>query len=287
MMKKALHWLLYSNLFIGLCAAAYASRGAIMSGSTEGLPWAVILFAGAGAMFVYLLIRIVAVGRIKEYAPDPRWQFFLANLKVMHILLAVSGIAAAISFFYLPDYAQLIAFLPGCISVLYGLPLRFGKKQTRLRDIGYIKIFLIAFVWAYIGILLPVSVLDQEILNKSVYLFFIADFLYIIAITLPFDLKDMEIDAQHNVSTLPVVLGKENTNMLSMILLFIAAMLYTVVFRFVGNGEVDLTIPLSISIIISGMTILLAQRAKKPELYFGLLDGMLILQWALVASFTA
>lgn len=175
--------------------------------------------------------------------------------------------------------------LPGAISVLYGLPLRFGSKRQRLRDIGVVKIFLIAFVWAYIGSILPAGCILEKGLFAQTWLLFAADYLFIIAITIPFDIKDMTIDAMHAVRTLPVLLGRELAMSLAMVLLFVSGVLYTLNFRHFFSAPIDYTIPLCVSLLISGMTIWLSQRSKRDWIYFGLLDGMLILQYVLVWSF--
>ena len=41
-------------------------------------------------MFVYLLIRVAAVSRIKEYAPEKRWDFFTRNLFLMQVLTVIT-----------------------------------------------------------------------------------------------------------------------------------------------------------------------------------------------------
>lgn len=283
MLRNILHWFLYSNVFIGLCAMAYTARGFILTG-TDVVPVLPVLFAGCSTLFTYLLIRVAAAARIREYTPDTRWSFFLSNLKWMQVIMTLAGCAVVGLFFCLPRTAQISLLFPGIVSVIYGLPIRFGKHSVRLRDIGIIKIFLIAFVWAFIGSVLPVSYAGPNWFNLQTLFLFIADFLFILAITLPFDIKDMHIDAQHNVRTIPVLLGKELTNSLSMVLLFLGAVLYTLYFRYFFPSELDFSIPLVISSIISGMTIILAQKMRNDTVYFGLLDGMLILQWALVAT---
>ena len=100
-------------------------------------------------MFVYLLIRVAAVSRIKEYAPEKRWDFFTRNLFLMQVLTVITFLITVVTYLMLPRSIQVLLFFPGIISLLYGIPIRFGKKHFRLRDIGVTKIFMIAFVWAF------------------------------------------------------------------------------------------------------------------------------------------
>ncbi len=281
--RNLLNGLLYSNVFIALCAMAFTARGFLLLDTPPQL--IPVLFAGSATLFTYLLIRIAAVSRIREYPTGGRWDFFLRHLVFLRILMIVSAIGCAALFLFLPDAGKMSVLLPGLISVLYGLPLRFGKQRQRLRDIGLLKIFLIAFVWAYIGSVLPLASAGGDMGSPKVWLLFGADYLFVLAITIPFDIKDMTIDAMHAVRTLPVVLGREWTLSLAMVLLFMSGVAHTLCFRHFFPNNIDHTIPLVISLIISGMTIWMSQRSGKDWVYFGLLDGMLILQYVLVLTF--
>lgn len=285
-MKSILHWILYSNLLIALGAVAFTARGFFLLDAANAYDSEVPIFAGFATLCVYLLIRFAAVERIKAYPRNSRWAFFFNNIDFLRSVMYISGIIVVIVYLQLPTQVQLVLFIPGIISVLYGLPLRYGKKKTRLRDIGIIKIFLITFVWAFIGSVLPATVVgstpaDPHIMQRAGILF-LADACFILAITLPFDIKDMDIDQQNQVRTIPVIIGREMTINLALLLLFIAGVIYTLFYRVWFVSDIDLTIPMCTSVVISGMTIYLSNRTKDDYVYFGLLDGMIILQWLLV-----
>lgn len=281
-MKKALNWLLrcilYSNTLIAICAIAFLCEGYLLLGDEIHYD-PLIFLTGASALFIYMLIRLVAVKRISSYEPDERWNFFLKHLKLFRIITIIVLLISAVFYFMIPSNVQIALLVPGLISVLYGLPL--GKK-FRLRDIGLIKIFLIAFVWAYISSVLPAINSGNKIEYFPVLILFLANYCFAFAITLPFDIKDLKIDKMNNVKTIPVYLGEENTYNLSALLFFISGGLHVYLQRELIHGTTDYSIPVSISILIS-MLLVWMTRSRKTEnfLYFGLLDGMLLLQFLL------
>ncbi|MFN3938996.1 MAG: hypothetical protein ACK4IY_00325, partial [Chitinophagales bacterium] len=110
-------------------------------------------------------------------------------------------------------------------------------------------------------------------------LLFIADFCFIFAITLPFDVKDMQIDLQHNVKTIPALVGADTAYALSLLLLFLSGVFYALRQTYAG---IMLLPPLTISVILTGMLIYLTKFQRNNRIYFGAIDGTLLLQFLLV-----
>ncbi len=237
----------------------------------------VIVLSGVATMFVYLLIRVVATARINEYAPEDRWDFFKRNLRAMQVLTVVTLIACIILYFLVPRNIQLILLIPGIISVLYGIPFRFNKKVFRLRDIGISKIFMISFVWGFIGSFLPACVSGLDVHSEEIYLLFIANFLFTFAITIPFDIKDLQIDAQHHVKTIPAIIGKEKSYLLAFMALIVSGIFHIYLQQNVMQ-DVNYSIPITLSLLISAGCIYFTKVKTNNLMFFGILDGMLILQ---------
>lgn len=243
-----------------------------------------LLLSGAATMFVYLLIRVAAVGRIKTYAPEERWDFFTRNFIFMQVLTVITFLITVVAYVMMPRPIQLLLIFPGVISLLYGLPIRLGKTQFRLRDIGVSKIFMIAFVWAFIGSFLPASNSELPLLSGEVILLFFAHYLFIFGITLPFDIKDLTIDAQHQVKTIPAIIGIKRSYNLSFLSLLFCSVLYIVMQQLNTIGQ-DFSLPLCIAMLLSSWSIYLSSKKADNFLYFGLIDGMLIIQAILVIVF--
>ena len=76
---------------------------------------------------------------------------------------------------------------------------------------SFIKIFLIAFVWSATSVILPYTeslyYKNHPDQTRLVILMFLTQFIFILFITLPFDINDAETDKASNVKTIPAVLG--------------------------------------------------------------------------------
>jgi len=131
----------------------------------------------------------------------------------------------------------------GIISLLYSIPFfpDYRKKYInlssnndyllRLKDLPFIKLFLISFVWAYNSIL-PIYIQEYiyhpDIIpnyfdfsyNYLVLLIFLQNLIFVIAITLPFDIRDKAYDKERGIITIPNYFDL-NSNNVSIILMII------------------------------------------------------------------
>lgn len=282
LMRSFISIVVYSNIWIALCAVAIYYSGFLLLNLPIQID-VLSLLCFLGTWSVYLLIRVSAVSRIRQYNQDKRWSFFLRNLKLIQIITASGLITCAILLWFLPQQVRLLLILPAAVSLIYGLPI--GEKGKRLRDIGIIKIFLIAFVWAFVGSFLPAANAGIAIFSSKTLLLFAAQFLFIFGITLPFDIKDLENDSMHGVRTIPGFLGVEATYNLSFVTLFTAAALHQVIQRQLIANTIDLGIPAGVGILISGLVIHASRRRPSQLIYFFALDGTILLQFLLLFSF--
>lgn len=284
LLRNALNWLLYSNVFIAICAMAFTLQGYLLL--HQAIRWDLVaVMSGVATLFVYLLIRVAATARIREYHAEERWDFFLRYHRVWRVIVVIAFFACLILYFLLPFRIQMVLLLPGVISVFYGLP--FGKKEKpfRLRDFGVTKIFMISFVWAFIGSMLPAVNAELRAFDKEVLILFAANYFFIFGITLPFDLKDLIVDAKSEVKTIPALLGEQNTYSLSYLCLFISDGLHAWLQHLSASDAYDFTSPVSYSILVAGAIIFLTSKKKESIYYFGLLDGSILLQFLLCYFF--
>jgi 4-hydroxybenzoate polyprenyltransferase len=101
------------------------------------------------------------------------------------------------------------------ISTLYNVPEKSHNRSIfPLRSIPVLKVFLIAYVWACISSLLPAIGAD-DINNARTWVIFVAHFLFILAITLPFDIRDFRTDRKNYLMTVPSLFGLRVTKFIS------------------------------------------------------------------------
>ena len=117
----------------------------------------------------------------------------------------------------------LIVSIPfNILTVLYAVPFLSGFGKN-LRQISYLKIIIVAFVWAGFTVLLPL--VDARLsLNVSAVILFIQRFLLVVVLILPFDIRDVKYDAI-SLQTIPKKIGLVQTKRLGLLLLILALIL--------------------------------------------------------------
>jgi len=276
LIKKFIDLILYSNLWIACCAVAMTWQTQLLLGEPFGLtPLAGLVFFST--LIIYALHRVVGMFKVQDFLNVER--FHVIQTYRSHILFyaAIALVGGAVCFFYLPFSVQLFLVIPGLLSIGYVLPF-FGKKRSmRLRDIDMIKIFLVAGVWAYVTVLLP-AVEAGIWYEKKVALMFVERSLFIFAITLPFDIRDLKVDKHNKVNTLPAQIGIAYTLRLA----FLLMMIFTVLCWFNYTGLPFFALCISA---VSTCLFIYASPHFTHDYYFtGLMDGTMIIQFLLVLT---
>lgn len=103
----------------------------------------------------------------------------------------------------------------GLFTLLYALPVL--SKKRNLRSISGIKIFVIAFVWGGVTVILPV-IEGGGHLTVGVLPEFIQRFLFVLVLILPFEIRDLKYDLQQ-LGTIPQKIGVTKTKILGFVML--------------------------------------------------------------------
>lgn len=222
--------------------------------------------------------RIIGLQKVKPFQDKGRY-FVIARFRKHIIFYAILGsIGTAISMWWLRPVTWLSLAIPTLLSLGYIFPILNGRR--RLRDLDSIKIYMIALVWAWISVFLPMLELEQA-LSLSWLLLFVERFLFVFAITIPFDIRDLLIDEHTSVKTIPNTIGVTKSKQLSMILL--GAMLLIVVWNYqLGFYAWTTCLGLLLSILTTLPLLVYCDKAKHDYYFSGLLDGTLILQLVFV-----
>ena len=196
-------------------------------------------------------------------------------------IIIVSGyiglLCGGILFFQLPVQRMVYYIIPALLSIFYVLP---SYKNKRLRDYSYIKIFVISFVWAYITVYIP-AVTEQGSMDASIKLLFIEKACFIFAITLPFDIRDYEIDLAAKVMTLAHVFGKKGTVRIASSITMIAILL--MLYNWHNDLYTTLQMEACFLSYLVVFILLACLHEKRQEWYYsGLMDGTIFLQSFLI-----
>jgi hypothetical protein len=196
----------------------------------------------------------------------------LKHSKTVLLILMVSVISSAYFFLHFWIDVLWIFLISTFFSFFYVWKVP-GLKGKNLRDIPGAKIYIIAIIWVLVCGLMPALVANT--LNSTVIWLCLSHFLFMIAITIPFDIRDITLDDQTK-KTIPQIIGKQYSVYLSIILLIGSQAILIILHPNIG----------SIIFSVIGVVVLFKVRPNRPELYFsGLTDGLLILQPVLLWLF--
>lgn len=277
---KLLNFYIYSSLHIGIAAVALIFQTTHLFDIEVSLYY--YLFVFAATVFIYCTHRIIGFQRMPLWIKAGR--FTIIKQYESHIkLYAVLGlIGCIVLFFFLPFKVMVYLVLPSLFSIAYVLPV--FKNKYRLRDFNYVKIFLIAIVWGYITAFIPMLFGSIELDLVSKGLIIAERILFVFAITIPFDIRDHEIDKETNVITIVHTLGIEGAKKLSIVTVFLI-LLINFTLRSMGSlEEGDYFILFSFYIILI-FTIIYSTKQKSDYYYSGLLDGTMILSPLMIYLF--
>lgn len=274
MLRKLFNFLLYSNIYIAFCALAATWQTAYLLDLPLSYSAPIYPFVFFATWLIYALHRLLSLRKLPPALRIERFQVIGHYQKHIWLYALFAALASTWFFFQLRWESQLALSVPALLSLGYVLPF-LGKQKRRLRDIHFIKIFLIALVWAMVTGLLPALEAGVS-LQRSVWLLVLERGCFVFAITLPFDIRDLELDQKNQVQTLPAVLGIRQTLYLAWGLLAVAGIIAAFLYPPLQAGA------LLLSLLISALLIGYAPQQKQDYYFTALIDGLLWLQAGLV-----
>lgn len=168
----------------------------------------------------------------------------------------------------------------GVITFIYAIPFlpkRIFMEAGNLRAISGLKIYVIAFVWMAVTVIIPLLneeyVYDNDMLIES-----FQRYLYVIIAMLPFEIRDMRYDSI-KLSTIPQRIGIKKTKIIGTIMILILFLLEFFKDEFYVNRTFILGL---ISLLL--LLFLLFSNVKQNKYYSGFwVEGIPIL-WAMLTT---
>ena len=152
------------------------------------------------------------------------------------------------------------------VSALVSLLYVKRIKGRNLREIPYIKIHLIALTW--VGVLIAFPMLNEGETDQLVWIS-VAHYLYVLAVTIPFDIRDLKYDNPSQ-KTIPQVIGVEASIILSLFLLVVfSVMMLYIDPRLWANA-------MFYTAVLIQMFLVLLMNEDRPDTYCaGYIDGVI------------
>ncbi len=259
--------LVYANVFIALCSVAQV----LANYKLFHIPFN---YANSSYVVFVLLSTFLQYNVQRGYMIDAtninteRSQWIILHKKTLMISIGVCLITVL---FLCNNLSWLsIGIMVGAevLSTLYYLP------AINLRKQGYIKPFLVSFVWVISCSAVPL--IENHLISSSTIYFLISQFFFIGMLCVLFDVKDAETDYLQGINTYANKFGFLFTKLLAIALIALQlGFLYLSGFLFLH------LLPILLLSALSVMVILLCSDKKHAFFYYLIVDGLLLVQYVL------
>jgi 4-hydroxybenzoate polyprenyltransferase len=283
LLRNLADFLLYGNFFIALCAVAMAFQTChLRYFSVAGSPLLIFIFSST--FFLYNSHKFITFYLKKEIIDNQRFIYIKRFDAPLSILTFIALLLSFDTYMMLGMDIKRDVALIALPSMLYVLPVFKGK---RLRDLPYLKIFLITGVWVCVCVLLPTLALGKAWWTTDAIIAFEKAF-FIFALTIPFDIRDRAWDKKLGVKTIPLSLGSPSDNIgveKSKQLAYkclILSFLMSCILIFSKNYSYWTLFKLGLSLIITYFVIKKTDDSKDDYFYLFCIDGMMLLQSLIV-----
>ncbi len=215
-LKKILNFYIFSNIHVSLAGYCLTKVTVLKYGISNSL---VPLFVAFSIVISYNFIRYYEL-KTERLLWFKDW-FYLHGKKIAFITFLSTVFLGYIIFFSDFKWQSLVILIPfAFMTFFYVVPLfKVGNIEGSFRNFPSIKIFSIAISWAGVSVLFPLYEKGYEF-TPEVYIEFFQRFLILIAITIPFDIRDLNLDSR-NLKTLPQVFGVKKLKTGGVFLIFI------------------------------------------------------------------
>ena len=272
-------WILYTSLLTAACATGLSmatekiirQRNGIAGLIIQGNKFHLLIFGGT--LLIYNTPRLVPkpYGKIRKTRPHLEWYILFFSLGLIAVLY---------SCYYLPPMVIKQIAVLGLISVAYYLPLLPFKEKRRLRDFGWLKIFVLTIIWTMVTCILPITVYHYNPIN---YPFEISErLLFIFTLCIVFDIRDIKTDIGNNIYTLPGRLGLKNSYKLMNAALGLYATVNLV--RFAQQHITGGLMAGLITALITRFVITYLKNHPSDRAYNSMADGVMLLYALLVLT---
>lgn len=291
MKKRIIHFIFFSNYFIGILAIALALETAFQLRIPLNVPAFYLLLFSATVLY-YTRAYIVPQGIKPPVNPRTAWYAAHATFtRKSQFVLSITALASLAWLLYhnyknimaLPFYYWLLLLSIPLASLLYYGLLPGAFLKFNLRNTGWLKAFVIGFVWAGCVSILPVAAIRLEqpdILIQPGFLLwlFIKNWMFCTVNAIMFDLKDYADDANRQLKTFVVRFGLRKTIFFVLMPLLLIGLSFFLLFA-VYNGFSALTVLFNMFPLICLLLVAWSLHRRKPILYYlVVIDGLLLLK---------
>jgi len=276
--------LVFSNLFVGFCVLSLYKVTEILFFIPSNQKMSLFVLFSAIASYNFSRIPILFSKNI-HFSHARKWVF---NNK--YLFISIIFLSTIVSIYYIILLRLFYFTIPLIlISLLYAFsPIRLLRiifpnikiyqsipfSTRSIREVPLLKIFLISFSWTYLTVVIP-AITNNIIFDIYVISIVMVYFLFVLAITIPFDIRDVKFD---KIITLPSFFGIKNSKIIAYISLFFCELIILLLYLY-NSFNFSVFIALLITFEIASLFIFFTKKDNK-ELFFSFyIEGLSILMF--------
>lgn len=210
-LKNIFLWLIYGNIFVALAASSLVYLNSYLVGSLDySITLSIIVFFST--LLAYNFQRLVRLKNPKILPKSNRLIWISTHANALRKINILSIFFIVLISWRLPLKILFLMIPAALISYWY---VKGNKKLPPLRAIPYVKIFAIGSTWSFVTFCIPNYLTETNPINT--FYFGVVIFLFIVLQTMPFDIRDLEIDKKSNVKTIAQKIGLKRSKWLIII----------------------------------------------------------------------
>jgi len=217
--NRALEFYVFANLHVAFSVLFFVL--------CTGLLFEIVVFYESLFLSVstFLAYHFIRYNNRFRYQKTHRLAKFSSTYKrLIFILVIVALILDLLLLFKFTktQYFCVLGIIGG--TLIYALPFfKIKGKPSSIRYFSGLKIFVIAMVWSVSIVIFPLG------FHYRSFIYLIEIFLFVIVLTLPFDIRDLDFD-EASVKTLPKLLGEFYVKLLGLVILIITILIHAFLF---------------------------------------------------------
>lgn len=288
---RLIEFIFYGNYFYGICAIAVMLETTVQM----NIPFQGVFIYCAVFIATVLFYNYPYTRNYSSAVSNPRTRWYTENrnlviktqvfLTVILLLLFTWLIIRHFQRIKIMTNMQwlLLLIFPVAGTAYYGS--NFISAKHNLRQIGWLKPFIIGFVWAGMATVYPILyyyIVHSENYEFSIMenLLFLKNFMYTSLLAIMFDIKDFAADSNSQLNTLVVKIGLRKTIFYVLLPLTLLGVLtfisYAVIHQFSILKMILIMIPFFLLIVAAW-----SLRKRRPLMYYLIvIDGLLIVKAA-------
>jgi hypothetical protein len=288
---KLLKFIFFGNYFVGILAVALTVEATLQLGNSfNAMSYYLLLFLAPIVYYTYAYM-----GATNSQHPDnPRTAWYASHKAYVYWSeLLLTAICAGLTVFIAVNHFEAILHLPiiywitvalvMAMAVLYYGLVPIVSFNLNLRNTGWLKPFIIGFIWAATANVLPLIMLKiqsgTDTTQSSLWFFlFIKNFMFCTVNAIMFDMKDYAIDSNRQLKTFVVQIGLKKTIFYVLLPLLLLGMLSLSVFAYIMGFTLIRFLINLVPFVLTALVAYSMNKRKNIFYYLIVIDGLILVK---------